>query len=107
MLNLRLLHGRLAISASTWTPRVDPRIRRHTGYVNGHPHYESWHGPDPSTAILGHGLLPTTEQRSLTTHDNARLSRLRRRGHVEFDLRGTNLGEFYGIPSPTAGRRSE
>src|SRR3981189_2457438 len=95
-----LRQRRLAIIREHMDTEVTKEFDATLATFNGHPHYEIMATGqifDGDDEVMGYYLTTRTafpDQR----HDNARFHVADDAVIVEFDLLGTNLGEFYGLP---------
>ncbi len=95
-----LRQRRLAIIREHMDTEVTKEFDATLATFNGHPHYEimaTGQTYDGDDEVMGYYLTTRTafpDQR----HDNARFHVADDAVIVEFDLLGTNLGEFYGLP---------
>ena len=91
---------RLAILEEHFASEVDQEFERTLATFAGRPHYEimaTGQVYDGDDEVMGYYLSTRTafpDQR----HENARFHVSDDAVIVEFDLLGTNLGEFYGMP---------
>ena len=83
-----------------FTSESDQQFERTLATFNGHPHYEimaTGQVFDGDDEVMGYYRTTRTafpDQR----HDNVRFHAADDVTVAEFDLLGTNLGEFYGLP---------
>ena len=95
-----LRQRRLAIIREHMDTEVTKEFDATLATFNGHPHYEimaTGQTYDGDDEVMGYYLTTRTafpDQR----HDNVRFHVADDAVIVEFDLLGTNLGEFYGLP---------
>ena len=95
-----LRQRRLAVIREHMDTEVTKEFDATLATFNGHPHYEimaTGQVFDGDEEVMGYYLTTRTafpDQR----HDNARFHVSDDAVIVEFDLLGTNLGEFYGMP---------
>ena len=95
-----LRHRRLEVIAEHVDTEVTQEFDRTLATFNGHPRYEIMATGqifDGADEVMGYYRMTRTafpDQR----HDNVRYHIADYAVIVEFDLLGTNLGEFYGIP---------
>ena len=97
-----LRQRRLAVLEEHFASEVDQEFDRTLATFNGHPHYEimaTGQVFDGDDEVMGYYRTTRTafpDQR----HDDVRLHFADDAVIAEFDLLGTNLGEFYGL-APT------
>ena len=95
-----LRQRRLAVIREHMDTEVTKEFDATLATFNGHPHYEimaTGQVFDGDDEVMGYYRTTRTafpDQR----HDNARFHVADDAVIVEFDLLGTNLGEFYGLP---------
>ncbi|BBZ33233.1 ester cyclase [Mycolicibacterium confluentis] len=95
-----LRERRLAVIREHMETEVTKEFDRTLATFNGHPRYEimaTGQVFDGDDEVMGYYLTTRTafpDQR----HENARFHVADDAVIVEFDLLGTNLGEFYGLP---------
>ncbi len=100
MVDDELRTRRLAVVREHMDTEVTKEFDRTLGTFGGHPRYEimaTGQVFDGDDEVMGYYLSTRTafpDQR----HDNARFHVADETVIVEFDLLGTNLGEFYGLP---------
>jgi steroid delta-isomerase-like uncharacterized protein len=100
MLSTELRQHRLAVIKEHMDTEVTKEFDRTLATFNGHPHYEimaTGQVFDGDDEVMGYYLMTRTafpDQR----HDNVRYHVADDAVITEFDLLGTNLGEFYGLP---------
>ena len=100
MLTDELRQRRLDVIVEHMTTEVTKEFDRTLATFNGHPRYEivpTGQVFDGDDEVMGYYLTTRTafpDQR----HENARFHATDDAVIVEFDLLGTNLGEFYGLP---------
>lgn len=100
MISDDLRQRRLEIIREHMDTEVTQEFDLTLGTFNGHPHYEIMATGqifDGEDEVMGYYRTTRTafpDQR----HDNARFHVADDAVIVEFDLLGTNLGEFYGMP---------
>ena len=102
MLSDDLRQRRLAVIEEHFASEVDQEFDRTLATFNGHPHYEImatgqvYDGDEEVLAYHRHQRTAFPDQR----HENVRTHVTDDAVICEFDLLGTNLGEFYGM-APT------
>jgi steroid delta-isomerase-like uncharacterized protein len=100
MLSDELRQRRLALIEEHMNTEVTKEFDRTLATFNGHPHYEimaTGQVFDGDDEVMGYYRTTRTafpDQR----HDNVRFHVTEDAVITEFDLLGTNLGEFYGMP---------
>ena len=100
MITEELRQRRLEIIEEHFRSEVTQEFDLTLGTFNGHPHYEimaTGQVFDGDDEVMGYYQLTRTafpDQR----HDNVRIHVADDAVITEFDLLGTNLGEFYGMP---------
>jgi steroid delta-isomerase-like uncharacterized protein len=100
MISDDLRQRRLAVIEEHMETEVTKDFDRTLATFNGHPHYEimaTGQVFDGDAEVMNYYLTTRTafpDQR----HDNVRCHVADDAVIVEFDLLGTNLGEFYGLP---------
>jgi steroid delta-isomerase-like uncharacterized protein len=100
MISDDLRQRRMAVIAEHMDTEVTKEFDRTLATFNGHPHYEimaTGQVFDGDAEVMNYYLTTRTafpDQR----HDNVRYHITEDAVIVEFDLLGTNLGEFYGFP---------
>jgi steroid delta-isomerase-like uncharacterized protein len=100
MLSDELRQRRLALIEEHMNTEVTKEFDRTLATFNGHPHYEimaTGQVFDGDDEVMGYYRTTRTafpDQR----HDNVRFHVTDDAVITEFDLLGTNLGEFYGLP---------
>jgi steroid delta-isomerase-like uncharacterized protein len=100
MISEELRRRRLAVIAEHMDTEVTHAFDRTLDTFQGHPHYEimpTGQVFDGADEVMGYYRMTRTafpDQR----HDNVRHHVADESVIVEFDLLGTNLGEFYGLP---------
>lgn len=100
MITEELRRRRLDVITEHMTTEVTKEFDRTLATFNGHPRYEivpTGQVFDGDDEVMGYYLTTRTafpDQR----HENARFHVTDDAVIVEFDLLGTNLGEFYGMP---------
>jgi steroid delta-isomerase-like uncharacterized protein len=100
MINDDLRRRRLEIIEEHFRSEVTQEFDLTLGTFNGHPHYEimaTGQVFDGDDEVMGYYRTTRTafpDQR----HDNVRMHVADDAVITEFDLLGTNLGEFYGLP---------
>ncbi len=100
MIDDDLRRRRLEVIREHMDTEVTQEFDRTLATFNGHPHYEiiaTGQVFDGDDEVMGYYKMTRTafpDQR----HDNVRCHVADDAVIVEFDLLGTNLGEFYGLP---------
>lgn len=100
MVDDALRERRLSVIREHMETEVTKEFDRTLATFNGHPRYEimaTGQTFDGADEVMGYYLTTRTafpDQR----HENARFHVADDAVIVEFDLLGTNLGEFYGLP---------
>jgi steroid delta-isomerase-like uncharacterized protein len=100
MIGEELRQRRLTVIKEHMDTEVTHEFDRTLATFNGHPHYEimaTGQVFDGDADVMGYYRTTRTafpDQR----HDNSRFHVADDAVIVEFDLLGTNLGEFYGLP---------
>ena len=100
MIDEDLRHRRLAVIREHMDTEVTHEFDRTLATFNGHPRYEImatgqvYDGDDEVMTYYRTTRTAFPDQR----HDNSRFHVTDDGVIVEFDLLGTNLGEFYGLP---------
>lgn len=100
MITEELRRSRLEVITEHMATEVTKEFDRTLATFNGHPRYEivpTGQVFDGDDEVMGYYLTTRTafpDQR----HENARFHVTDDAVIVEFDLLGTNLGEFYGMP---------
>ena len=100
MIDDDLRRRRLEVIREHMDTEVTQEFDRTLATFNGHPHYEiiaTGQVFDGDDEVMGYYRMTRTafpDQR----HDNVRCHVADDAVIVEFDLLGTNLGEFYGLP---------
>ena len=100
MIDDDLRRHRLEVIREHMDTEVTQEFDRTLSTFNGHPHYEiiaTGQVFDGDDEVMGYCRMTRTafpDQR----HDNVRCHVADDAVIVEFDLLGTNLGEFYGLP---------
>ena len=100
MIDDDLRQRRLEVIREHMDTEVTQEFDRTLATFNGHPHYEimpTGQVFDGDDEVMGYYRMTSTafpDQR----HDNVRCHVTEDTVIVEFDLLGTNLGEFYGLP---------
>lgn len=100
MISNDLRQRRLAVIREHMDTEVTQDFDKTLATFNGHPHYEimaTGQVFDGDAEVMGYYRTTRTafpDQR----HDNSRFHVTDDAVIVEFDLLGTNLGEFYGLP---------
>jgi steroid delta-isomerase-like uncharacterized protein len=100
MISDELRRRRLEVIEEHFRSEVDKEFDRTLATFNGHPHYEImatgqvYDGDDEVLAYHRNQRTAFPDQR----HENVRTHVADDVVVTEFDLLGTNLGEFYGMP---------
>ena len=100
MISDELRQRRLEVIEEHFRSEVDKEFDRTLATFNGHPHYEImatgqvYDGDDEVLAYHRNQRTAFPDQR----HENVRTHVADDVVVTEFDLLGTNLGEFYGMP---------
>ena len=100
MISDQLRRRRLEVIEEHFRSEVDKEFDRTLATFNGHPHYEImatgqvYDGDDEVLAYHRNQRTAFPDQR----HENVRTHVADDVVVTEFDLLGTNLGEFYGMP---------
>jgi steroid delta-isomerase-like uncharacterized protein len=100
MISDELRRLRLEVIEEHFRSEVDKEFERTLATFNGHPHYEImatgqvYDGDDEVLAYHRNQRTAFPDQR----HENVRTHVADDVVVTEFDLLGTNLGEFYGMP---------
>ena len=100
MISDELRQRRLAVIKEHFDTEVSQEFDLTLATFNGHPHYEimaTGEVYDGDAEVMGYYMTTRTafpDQR----HDNVRIHIADDAVITEFDLLGTNLGEFYGMP---------
>jgi len=100
MISEELRQRRVAVIKEHMDTEVTHEFDRTLATFNGHPHYEIM---ATGQVFDGDGDVMSYYRTTRTAfpdqrHDNSRLHVADDAVIVEFDLLGTNLGEFYGLP---------
>lgn len=100
MLTEELRQRRLTVIKEHMDTEVTHDFDRTLATFDGHPHYEimaTGHVFDGDAEVMGY-YRTTRAAFPDQRHDNSRFHVADDAVIVEFDLLGTNLGEFYGLP---------